>query len=156
MKLYHYTSKESYEQILAMRELKPSVNSTTDASYGPGWYFTNLGPESCEMNIKIKCWGSNIPQKKIEYYFCFDVPDDGYIPCRENVYLIPLGPQPQWKLESHGKKMECPRKPCEKCPNYTTENKQRGIEMNTLFGAIVGAGVVALGLLIVALLESKK
>ncbi len=89
MILYHYTSKEAYDAIMRTNELEKSDPWTTmDASYGQGWYFTDLAPDKCDAWTVAYCWRSISVFSKVKYYLKFDIPDSILEHCRDHVYMI--------------------------------------------------------------------
>ena len=74
MIVYHYTSKESYNEIMRTTAIKPSSPWTTmDANYGVGWYFTDLGPDTCDVATAYHCWRDTTALDRVEYYLKFDI-----------------------------------------------------------------------------------
>ncbi len=93
MILYHYTSKESFDKITRTNSLQKSDPWTTmDASYGHGWYLTDLPPDHCDAWKVAHCWRSLSVFSKVRYYLKFDVPDGVYKRCRDHVYMINTWP----------------------------------------------------------------
>lgn len=89
MILYHYTSKESYDEIIRTKSLQRSDPWTTmDASYGQGWYFTDLAPDKCDAWTVAYCWRSISVFSKVKYYLKFEIPDSILKHCRDHVYMI--------------------------------------------------------------------
>jgi hypothetical protein len=89
MILYHYTSKESFDQILSSGTINASDPWTTmDAAYGHGWYFTDLAPDKCDAWTVAYCWRSLSVFQRVECYLKFDIPDDILRKCRDHVYMI--------------------------------------------------------------------
>jgi len=125
MILYHYTSSEAYDNIIAGNVLNPTQPFLTqDAAYGYGWYLTDQPPTNCDAWTVAHCWqtvGISI-FGKIECYLKFDVPDWMVKKGREHVYLIALS---SWdgKLSPNGaikylegaKTPGCSKKPCWLC-----------------------------------------
>jgi hypothetical protein len=89
MILYHYTSKTAFDEIMRTKKIMSSDPWTTmDASYGRGWYFTDLDPQKCDAWTVAYCWRSVAVFSKVEYYMKFDIPDDIIKNCRDHVYMI--------------------------------------------------------------------
>jgi len=89
MILYHYTTKQSYDEIIRNNTIHPSNPWTTmDAAYGHGWYFTDLPPDKCDAWTVAYCWRSLSVFEKVEYYLKFDIPDTPLKRCRDHVYMI--------------------------------------------------------------------
>ena len=54
---YHYTTKESHDEIKRTGQFVPSMFSMAlDAKYGPGWYFTDLHPNKKNEEL-YPLWG---------------------------------------------------------------------------------------------------
>ncbi len=92
IKLYHYTTKAAYDEIIRSGRIMPSDPWTTmDASYGRGWYFTDLGPEYCDVCIAEHCWRTQNALVKVDHYLEFDAEQTGVgflQKCRAYVYMI--------------------------------------------------------------------
>ncbi len=89
MILYHYTTKASFDQIQATKTINPSDPWTTmDASFGRGWYFTDLAPSQCNAWTVAYCWRSLSVFNKVEAYLKFDIPGDAVSRCRDHVYML--------------------------------------------------------------------
>lgn len=90
MIVYHYTTKESYNEIMRTREFQPSFFSTAlDAVYGEGWYFTDLPPLSSNEEL-YQIWGQPEPER-VECYLVFDIDYSTLLQdTRPNVYKLPL------------------------------------------------------------------
>jgi len=93
MILYHYTTRDGYLGIHNTGRVIPSgfkSNPWTpkDASYGPGWYFTDLGPENCDACIALQCWADPNQTHKVEYYLEFQVHESLPRRCRAFVFMI--------------------------------------------------------------------
>ncbi len=89
MILYHYTTKQSYDEIIRSNTIRPSNPwITMDAAYGLGWYFTDLPPDKCDAWTIAYCWRSLSVFEKVEYYLKFEIPDELTKRCRDHVYMI--------------------------------------------------------------------
>lgn len=89
MILYHYTSKTAFDEVMRTKKIMSSDPWTTmDASYGRGWYFTDLDPKKCDAWRVAYCWRSLSLFNRVEYYLKFDIPDNILRYCREHVYMI--------------------------------------------------------------------
>jgi len=92
MILYHYTTKESYDEIVRTEELIPSTPWTTmDAYAGDGWYFTDLTPSNSDITIAEHCWLDTSPATllKVECYLKFDIDVDELLKnTRPHVYMM--------------------------------------------------------------------
>ena len=89
MILYHYTTKESFDEITHTNSINKSDPWTTmDASYGQGWYFTDHAPEKCDAWTVAYCWMSLKVFSKVKYYLKLDIPDSILKHCRKHVYMI--------------------------------------------------------------------
>ena len=89
MILYHYTSKACFDRIKKTESLDVSDPWTTmDASYGRGWYFTDLEPTNCDAWTIAHCWKNLSAFSKVECYLKFDIPDHIIKHCRDHVYMI--------------------------------------------------------------------
>jgi len=88
MILYHYTSNKSFNEI-TRTGLKASAPWTAkDSAYGPGWYFTDLAPETCDAWTVAFCWRRLDVFTRVESYLKYDIPDEIVTFCREHVYMI--------------------------------------------------------------------
>jgi len=120
MRLFHYTTEKRYYSILNSGRLDPSIDRSVDATYGEGWYFTDLRPGTCEKAIMVSCWQKTTMFQRIRYYLEFDIDDALIRKCRDHVYFVPIHayismPGKRFTLVSHGKNPECPLKPCYRC-----------------------------------------
>jgi len=116
MIVYHYTSKEFYDEIMRAMTLKPSSPWTTmDAAYGIGWYFTDLGPDICDMAIAYRCWQDTTALYRTEYYLKFDIDAKILKKCREHVYILEKWDKDLVKYLEGQKNKSCSLKPCETC-----------------------------------------
>ena len=114
--LYHYTSKAGYEAIRSKNTIMKSDPLTTmDAAYGQGYYMTDLETSKCNIAVALLCWNTVEAMPKVEYYLKFEVEDDAYEKCRENVYLIRDWDQEKVKFIDGNKSPECPDYPCTTC-----------------------------------------
>ena len=115
MILYHYTSKTAFDEILRTNNIHPSNPWTTmDATYGQGWYFTDLPPDKCDAWTVAHCWRNISVFDKVEYYLKFDIPDNILKHCRDHVYMIDNWDNRIKYLE--GKvTQKCPKAPCRLC-----------------------------------------
>ena len=118
MIVYHYTSKQSFDEIIGTNQFKPSDPWTTmDARFGEGWYFTDLGPNTCDMAIMYHCWKDTSVLERVEYYLKFDIDNSILESHREHVFMVALG---KWnsnliKYLAGSAMTTCPSKPCATC-----------------------------------------
>jgi hypothetical protein len=116
MTLYHYTTKDNFDNIVQTKTLSASTPWTSqDHTYGDGWYFTDLDPQKCDIAIALQCWQNEDAINKVQYYLKFDVDTSISTFCRENVYIVK-----QWDSKKiryiEGKKIpHCEQRPCSKC-----------------------------------------
>lgn len=108
MKLYHYTSPEGYIGIFRSG-LKPSGLFSApwtrrDASFGAGYYFTNLGPSYCDCCIAEACWGDISQTHKVSHYISIETVEPVASFCRDYVYLIQQWFSDHITFRDHGKK----------------------------------------------------
>jgi len=95
MIVYHYTTKESFDTITRTKQIIPSSPWTTmDSAYGTGWYFTELGPEYCDVCIAKMCWNNVTVLDRVTHYLKFDINYTILKPCRTHVYMLQ-----EWKEE---------------------------------------------------------
>jgi hypothetical protein len=132
--LYHYTEKQAYTDIINSGILLPSEPWTQIDSFagGPGWYFTNLKPNECDIKISKACWLDKNLLSRVACYFEFTIDNSIVINTRTNVYVLKkniitdgkLGifttynnnyNTPVIKLSKHGAKESCHLKPCATC-----------------------------------------
>lgn len=115
MILYHYTTKQSYEEIIRTGTIHSSNPWTTmDAAYGHGWYFTDLAPDKCDAWTVAHCWRSLSVFEKVEYYLKFDIPDAILKHCRDHVYMITAWDNRIQYLEGKAN-TKCPKGACLAC-----------------------------------------
>ena len=74
MRLYHYTDRDGYNGIIMAGEIYPSTDTALDAAGGPGSYFTDFTPDTCQIQILTFCLGRK-SGKNIDYYICMDIPN---------------------------------------------------------------------------------
>jgi len=116
MIVYHYTSKESYDEIVRTGKFRPSSPWTTmDAAYGIGWYFTDLEPDTCDMAIAYHCWRNTDLLGRVQYYLKFDIDISILKRCREHVYMVTEWDKNLIKYLGGYKNKDCKLKPCETC-----------------------------------------
>jgi len=116
MTLYHYTTKESFDKIIETNTLNPSNPWTSqDHTYGDGWYFTDLGPESCDIAIALQCWQTEDSLSRVQYYLKFEIDDSIPTFCRENVYIVKRWDKEKIKYIEGKKIPNCDQYPCSKC-----------------------------------------
>ena len=126
MILYHYTSKKSFDDILRTNSIIPSDPWTTmDASYGRGWYFTELPPDKCDAWTIAHCWRSVSVFSKVESYLKFDIPDDILKHCRDHVYMI-NGWDNRIKYIEGKETPKCSKAPCALCDVVSKVKKYFG------------------------------
>ncbi len=115
MILYHYTTKQSYDEIINSKTIRPSNPWTTmDSAYGHGWYFTDFTPDKCDAWTVAHCWRSLSVFEKVEYYLKFDIPDDLLKRCRDHVYMITAWDNRIQYLEGKANS-KCPKGSCFAC-----------------------------------------
>lgn len=93
MRVYHYTSKISIDNIKASDKFYPSsFIRSDDTTYGTGWYFTDLPPTSTDETLFSSLWGTYFPdpdiKNRISYYLVFDIDDSLLVLCRPNIYKL--------------------------------------------------------------------
>ena len=116
MIVYHFTAKESYDEILRTKNIVPSNPWTTmDAAYGSGWYFTDLTPDTCEMAVAYHCWRNSNALERIQYYLKFDIDFSLFKKCRDYVYMVDNWDKNLIKYLGGYKNKDCPKKPCGTC-----------------------------------------
>jgi hypothetical protein len=90
MIVYHYTSKESYDEIMRTKEFRPSFFSTAlDAAYGEGWYFTDLDPTTSDERLYYYLWRQPVPER-VKRYLVFNIENTLLQQTRAHVYRLPL------------------------------------------------------------------
>lgn len=116
MIVYHYTSEESYNEIMKTKIFQRSNPWTTmDAAYGNGWYFTDLDPQKCNMYVSKKCWQNTKAIYRVVYYLQWEIADQILTKCRDNVYMLNNWEEKHIKFLGGGKNTKCPKEPCETC-----------------------------------------
>lgn len=116
MRIFHYTTKSSYNSIKTTGTINQSTPWTsTDCSYGNGWYFTDLTPDKCDMVIALQCWKDVNALNKIESYFEFEADISALTKCRENVFIVKNWDTSKIKYVKDGAIPNCPDRPCTKC-----------------------------------------
>jgi len=127
MVLFHYTSKDSFNEILRTKKILASDPWTTmDAAYGHGWYFTDLAPNQCDAWTVAYCWRSLSVFNRVEYYMKFDIPDGSLKYCREHVYMLSKWDDRISYIE--GKETpKCSKGPCIMCSVISTVRKFLGL-----------------------------
>jgi hypothetical protein len=118
MIVYHYTTLEGFNEINRTGHLKPSDSNTTmDAAYGDGWYFTDLGPENCDYHIANQCWRTTHDSvvARVSYWFKYDIDPSILHHTRDHVYLLKNPDPTLTKFLGKQKKAPCPLKPCNIC-----------------------------------------
>lgn len=84
---YHYTSKVGYDEISKTSKFIPSYFSRAlDATYGPGWYFTDLTPDKAD-DVLYQLWGGPEPDKT-KYYIEFEIDPTWLEYCRPHVWRL--------------------------------------------------------------------
>ncbi|MCK5581894.1 MAG: hypothetical protein KAJ18_11545 [Candidatus Omnitrophica bacterium] len=115
-KVYHYTTKEAYDEIMRTKQLLPSSPWTTmDSAYGTGWYFTDLGPDQCDMSVAYYCWKNANLIDKVRYYLAFDIDDSILKSCRAHVWMINKWDESLITYVGGDKNRDCSSKPCSTC-----------------------------------------
>eukprot|EP00578_Thalassiosira_sp_NH16_P003775 CAMPEP_0181140906 /NCGR_PEP_ID=MMETSP1071-20121207/35547_1 /TAXON_ID=35127 /ORGANISM="Thalassiosira sp., Strain NH16" /LENGTH=217 /DNA_ID=CAMNT_0023227875 /DNA_START=21 /DNA_END=671 /DNA_ORIENTATION=- len=106
MKLYHFTTHDSYTSIERDGFIRPS----SDGRYGPGVYLTDLDPHIIAVDeiAKLLYYGGaqkNLSAGKFDYHFYMEIPDD-HVKCeRPNVYRYISGDNlvvSNYQTVSHG------------------------------------------------------
>jgi hypothetical protein len=116
--LYHYTTEEAFNRIVETRRFKPSTPWTRmDAAYGTGWYFTDLGPDVCDMVVAYQCWRrtSDYALQRVKRYLKFAIESSILRNPRKHVYMVEKRDERRIKLVGAGEKNDCPLKPCKTC-----------------------------------------
>lgn len=116
MILFHYTTKASYDEIKRTGNLmKSSPWTTMDSAYGDGWYFTDLGPTTCDMAVAYHCWQNADLLERVQYFLKLEIHDSILKSCRDHVYMISTWNSNLIKYLDDGKNRECNLKPCHTC-----------------------------------------
>ncbi|MBO3763062.1 MAG: hypothetical protein QXS21_00460 [Thermoproteota archaeon] len=90
MIVYYYTSKSEYDQIIRTKEFRPSYFlKVVDASYGEGWYFTDLSPTTPNAVLYSHLWYQPMP-KLVERFLAFDINPNFLQNVRPHVYRLSL------------------------------------------------------------------
>ena len=152
MLLYHYMDWNGYNGILQSGEIIHSRNTALDAAGGPGAYFTDFTPNSCQVEIMNYCFGKR-SGKTIDYFICMDVPKRYVRRFRKHIYLIPEHIPASFHILKHGKRPDCPNKPCSTCPKNTPEVRAQAAPLIEIFGTILGIiAVIGIGIAVIKLL----
>ena len=117
MILYHYTDTKGYNGINATNALMPSTDTMVDAAHGPGHYFTDLSPDTCDRLIAKYCRRDKFKTSNVQYYLKCDIPFGiaRQCPGQAHVYLVTLGAVRNFNLLEKGLKPSCVLKPCNAC-----------------------------------------
>jgi len=115
MALYHYTTETRHDEIIASGKFKSSSDTQTDSTYGIGWYFTDLGPDVCDMILMDYCWQKDTLHQRVKYFFSLEVVGGSAHWRRDHVYFVPQSFNVSFKIVDHGMVPECPLKPCHSC-----------------------------------------
>ncbi len=118
MIVYHYTTEMGFNEIGRTGQFRVSTPWTTmDATYGTGWYFTDLGPDTCDVAVAYHCWRntSSSALVRITYYLKFDIEPKLLQKTREHVYMVRSWDKELIKYLGGDKNKDCPSKPCETC-----------------------------------------
>jgi hypothetical protein len=127
MVLYHYTSKEAFQEIFRTNLIHPSDPWTTmDASYGRGWYFTDMAPDKCDAWTVAYCWRSISEFKKVQCYLKYEIPDDILIKCRDHVYVL-YSWNARIKYLEGKETPNCGKAPCFRCEVISNVKKFLGV-----------------------------
>jgi hypothetical protein len=121
MIVYHYTTEDGLNLINKTGVLQISNAETTmDAAYGDGWYFTDISPDKCNFSVASLCWqkASEDVLKRTEYYLKYDIDSDILIKCREHVYVVYNADGEKMRFLEKSKNVDCPLKPCKNCKKY--------------------------------------
>jgi hypothetical protein len=132
--LFHYTDNEAYKSILSSGIMAPSKPWTVTDSYaGDGWYFTDIQPSACVVDIALGCWKKKFIER-VKCYFKFRAHAAIVKNTRPHVFMLQemLIPGSQldiriiysqdnnevFRLISHGKMVECKSAPCKHCLRF--------------------------------------
>ena len=118
MIVYHYTTKEAFDEIMKTKQFLPSSPWTTmDSAYGTGWYFTDLDPNTCDIAVAYYCWRDTSQEalKRVEYYLKFDIDSQILKNSRGHVFMVQKWDKDLIKYLSGNRNKDCPLKPCETC-----------------------------------------
>jgi hypothetical protein len=93
MRVYHYTSVVSINNIKASNKFYPSsFIRSDDSTYGTGWYFSDLPPDTQNDKLFRLLWGTNYPdpdiKNRVTAYLVFDIDDSLLKSCRSNVFKL--------------------------------------------------------------------
>lgn len=90
MIVYYYTSKDEYDKIMKTKEFEPSYFlRVIDASYGEGWYFTDLSPTTPNVELYHYLWYQPMPER-VERFLVFDIDPHFLQNVRPHVYRLDL------------------------------------------------------------------
>jgi HYD1 signature containing ADP-ribosyltransferase len=115
MGLYHYTKGASHVDLMEADRLVPSKDKEHDATYGSGWYLTDLGPSACEKTLVQHCWPRTERAERARHYLELDVVAGKVLEMQKHVYFVPDSSSVQFELVSQGEVLECTLKPCDVC-----------------------------------------
>src|SRR5438128_2427097 len=76
-KVYHYTTKECLQQILASKMFNASMpwTKTDDSTFGPGWYFTYHEPHASDK-VLAQLWGKvDLEPEEATAYLVYEIHD---------------------------------------------------------------------------------
>ena len=153
MILYHYTDRNGYNGIMRASEILPSRDTALDAAGGPGAYFTDFTPDTCQSQILSICLGRR-SVKVIDHYVCMDIPKQYLQKHKDHIYLVPDNFKTAFPIVDHGQKPRCPREPCDTCPQNTQEVRNSVAPLLEVFGIVLGiAAVIGTGILIAEILN---
>jgi hypothetical protein len=62
--------------------------TTMDAAHGVGWYFTDLGPDTCDAWTLAYCWRRLDIFTRVEANLKFYIPDEIVTHCRDHAYIL--------------------------------------------------------------------
>ena len=94
---------------------KSDQNTTMDAAYGSGWYFTDLDTDKCDMAVMRACWLRTDVPERMTHYLKFEIHESVAQKRRANVYHIEVWDNTKMKHLGGGTNRVCPKKPCHTC-----------------------------------------
>jgi len=115
MALYHYTTKSRHDEIISSGKFKSSSDTQTDSTYGIGWYFTDLGPDICDIVLMDYCWQKDTFHQRVKCFFQLEVVGGQAHYMRNHVYFVPQDIYVSFNIVRHGEVPECSLKPCYSC-----------------------------------------
>ena len=107
--LYHYTDKESADNIDDSKIMYKSTDTIADAIWGIGVYFTDMNPDDFTADeIAYNNWLQTLPseiEEKLEYCIEVEFPDEDIENCSEDNRRIILYPGENVDLELYPHKV---------------------------------------------------